>query len=240
MDYKYRVMFKVLAMLMVTLIGIPAYFYYGGSIGMAIVFTLYGLVTNALGQIAYHRWLAHSQFKPNTIGRYAMIFSTIACGNGNHIHNVYAHLNHHKHYDTEKDTHNPKDLGFFKMWLGLYKTPTEYFSLRNVLKHRDVVFASNHYWKLYFVISVFHFIISPWLVVWQAFNFTHMWIGLNWLNYDGHRDGKPSKITGFINLWMIGEGNHDVHHRKSSQLDMTENGNIDWGGRYIIPKLLAE
>jgi len=39
---------------------------------------------------------------------------------------------------------------------------------------------------------------------------------------------------------MIGEGNHDVHHRNSSQLDMSENGNTDWGGKYLIPMLLAK
>ena len=35
----------------------------GGSIQMALVFTLYGIITNALGQIAYHRWLAHDPTK---------------------------------------------------------------------------------------------------------------------------------------------------------------------------------
>ena len=42
----------------------PAYFIMGGSIQMALVFTLYGIITNALGQIAYHRWLAHDPFVP--------------------------------------------------------------------------------------------------------------------------------------------------------------------------------
>ena len=105
MQYKYGITFKVFFMLLVSLIGIPAYFIMGGSIQMALVFTLYGIITNALAQIAYHRWLAHDMFVPNFIARYAMIFGTIVCGNGNHIHNVYAHLNHHKNSDTEKDTH---------------------------------------------------------------------------------------------------------------------------------------
>tara|TARA_R100000027_G_scaffold62868_1_gene55208 strand:+ start:237 stop:968 length:732 start_codon:yes stop_codon:yes gene_type:complete len=243
MNYQYKVTFKVLLMLAITLIGIPAYFIMGGSIQMAIVFTLYGIITNALGQIAYHRWLAHDQFVPNIVARYAMIFGTIVCGNGNHIHNVYAHLNHHKYADTDKDTHNPQELGFLKMWLGWYKTPTDYFSMRKLLQKRDVVFASKNYWKLYAVISVLHFLITPWLVVWQAFNFTHMWIGLNWLNYAGHGHGKtgePSKITGFLNHWMMGEGNHDVHHKSVKKLDMSEPGNVDWAGRYLIPMLLAK
>lgn len=239
-DYKYRVMVKVLLMLLITVVFIPAYFYYGGTLAMALLFTVYGIITNALAQIAYHRWLAHEQFTPNIIARYAMIFSTVICGNGNHLHNVYAHLNHHKHSDKEKDTHNPKELGFFKMWLGLYKTPSDFISLRKVLKHRDVVFVSNNYWKIYILISCVHLIISPWLLVWQAFNFTHMWFALNWLNYDGHRNGAPSKIRGFVNVWIMGEGNHDVHHRNSSLLDMTDDNNIDWGGRYIIPYLLAK
>ena len=43
-----------------------------------------------------------------------MLYGIVVCGNGNHIHNVYAHLNHHKNADTDKDTHNPQELGFLK------------------------------------------------------------------------------------------------------------------------------
>ena len=240
MDYKYRVTLKVFFMLAVSIVGIPAFFVYGGSLELALLFTLYGIVTNALAQIAYHRWLCHDQFVPNFLARYAMIFSTVISGNGNHIHYVYSHLNHHKNSDTDKDTHNPIELGYFKMWLGHYNTPTDYISMRNVLKKRDVVFASKHYWKLYSLITVVHFLINPWLVIWQAFNFTHAWIGLNWLNFAAHDENGPRKIRGFTNMWMLGEGNHDVHHKNSKQLDTTSDGLTDWAGKYIIPWVLAK
>ena len=88
-------------------------------------------LTNALSQIAYHRWLCHDQFVPNIVGRIAMLYSIVISANGNHIHYVYSHLNHHKNADSDKDTHNPQELGFFKMWLGWYNTPTDYISMRN-------------------------------------------------------------------------------------------------------------
>jgi len=239
MEYKYKVTVKVFTMLLIALIGIPAYFISGGSWQMALLFTLYGCLTNALSQIAYHRWLCHDQFVPHIVGRIAMLYSIVISANGNPIHYVYSHLNHHKHSDKENYTHNPKELGFFKMWLGWYNTPTDYISMRFLLKKRDVVFISKHYWKLYALITIMHFVITPWLVVWQAFNFTHMWLALNWLNFAAHDDG-PRKLGGFSNIWMMGEGCHDIHHKYSSRLDMSHDDLTDWAGKYYIPVLLAK
>lgn len=239
MEYKYKVTLKVFTMLLIALIGIPAYFISGGSWQMALLFTLYGCLTNALSQIAYHRWLCHDQFVPHIVGRIAMLYSIVISANGNPIHYVYSHLNHHKNADSDKDTHNPKELGFFKMWLGWYNTPTDYISMRFLLKKRDVVFISKHYWKLYALITIMHFIITPWLVVWQAFNFTHMWLALNWLNFAAH-DGKAIRLGGFSNIWMMGEGCHDIHHKFANRLDMSRDDLTDWAGKYYIPMLLAK
>ena len=168
-----------------------------------------------------------------------MLYSIVISANGNPIHYVYSHLNHHKNADTIKDTHNPNELGFFKMWLGWYNTPTDYISVRNVLRKRDVVFISKHYWKLYSLITLVHLLITPWLVVWQAFTFTHLWVGLNWLNYAAHDDG-PKKIGGLTNIWMMGEGCHDMHHKHATRLDMSSDELTDWAGKYIIPVLLSK
>jgi len=239
MTYQNKVTYKVFLMLVITLIGVPAFFIMGGSWQLALAFTLYGCVTNALSQIAYHRWLCHDQFVPHRLGRLAMLYGIVMSANGSPIQYVYSHLNHHKNSDKEKDTHNPVELGLFKMWLGRYKTPEDYISLRFLLRKRDVVFVDRHYWKLYTLFTLIHFIITPWLVIWQAFNFTHMWVALTWLNYAAHKDGGPSKLTGFANIWMMGEGCHDIHHKYASRLDMSHEDLTDWAGRYYIPALLA-
>lgn len=239
-NYTDRVTIKIFFMLLVSLIGVPAFFYYDNPIWLAVLFTFYGLVTNALSQIGYHRWICHTQFEPNFIARYLMIYSVVISGLGNPVQYVYSHLIHHKNSDKPGDPHNPKEIGWSGMLLGRYKTPDDYVSIRPVLQKKDVYFVSKHYWKFYILFTCIHAVISPWLVIWQAFNFTHAWVGMAWLNTVSHRTGGPSQTRGFTNLWMMGEGNHHIHHKNGRLLDMSGDGQTDWAGRYVIPALLAK
>ena len=53
---------------------------------MALLFTLYGCLTNALSQIAYHRWLCYPLV--HIVGRIAMLYSIVISANGNPITHI--------------------------------------------------------------------------------------------------------------------------------------------------------
>lgn len=239
MKYTDKVTIKVIVMLLISLIGIPAYFLTGGSWELALLYTVLGHITNNLAQICYHRWLCHDQFKPTWFARKLLLFSTVVSAVGPPGHNVVAHMNHHKYSDTEKDTHSPKHLGWWKMYMGRYRTPDKPIGIRFFSKQKDAVYVTKNYWKLYAVAVVLHALIDPWLVVWMAFNFTHAWYFLTYLNYFGHdgRKGVPSSTHIIPNLIMWGEGYHDKHHEDGQALVL---GKWDFGGKFVVPKLLSK
>ena len=236
MKYVDWVTLKIIMMFAITVIGIPAYFIMGGSWELALIFTIAGHITNNLAQIAYHRWLCHDQFEPTWLGRKILLAATVVSAVGPPGHNVVAHLNHHKHSDTELDTHSPKHLGWWKMLMGRYQTPSGAIPMRKFLRKRDAVFTTKHYWKLYYGSVILHGLVNPWLVVWMAFNFTHAWFFLTYLNYFGHNGKKaePTTIDFVSNMIMWGEGYHDNHHDDVSRVVL---GPWDIGGKYVVPLL---
>jgi len=122
------------------------------------------------------------------------------------------------------------------MLMGRYQTPQGTIPMRRFLRKRDAVFTTKHYWKLYSAAVVLHALINPWLVVWMAFNFTHAWFFLTYLNYFGHsgKEAKPTTIDFLSNMIMWGEGYHDNHHDDVSRVVL---GKWDVGGKYVVPLL---
>lgn len=236
MKYIDKVTAKIIIAFLITIVGIPAYFYFGGSWQLALLYTVIGHITNNLAQIAYHRWLCHDQFEPSWLGRKILLACTVVSAVGPPGHNVVAHLNHHKHSDSDLDTHSPADLGWWRMLLGRYRTPSAVIPMRRFAVKRDAVYVTKHYWKLYVLSCVLHALIDPWLLVWKAFNFTHAWYYLTYLNYHGHSGPKaqPATIDFLSNMIMWGEGYHDEHHKNARRLVL---GKWDIGGKYVVPLL---
>ena len=228
---------KIVVMFVIAVIGVPAYFIMGApNWELVLVYIIVGYITYNFAQICYHRWLCHFQFEPNWLGRKILLASTVISAVGPPGNIVFAHLNHHKYADKEGDPHSPKDLGWWRMLLGRYKTPTGAVSIRKFLRQRDAVFTTKHYWKLYSGVVIIHALINPWLVVWMAFNFIYGWFFLTYLNYFGHngKEGEPTTINFVMNMQFWGEGYHDNHHDNESRL---VQGPWDVGGKYVVPLL---
>ena len=228
---------KIAVMFVNAVIGVPAYFIMGApNWELVLVYIIVGYITYNFAQICYHRWLCHFQFEPNWLSRKILLASTVISAVGPPGNIVFAHLNHHKYADKEGDPHSPKDLGWWRMLLGRYKTPTGAVSIRKFLRQRDAVFTTKHYWKLYSGVVIIHALINPWLVVWMAFNFIYGWFFLTYLNYFGHngKEGEPTTINFVMNMQFWGEGYHDNHHDNESRL---VQGPWDVGGKYVVPLL---
>ena len=77
-------------------------------------------------------------------------------------------------------------------------------------------------------------IISVWLIVWLAFMFSWSWVLTIHLNWNGHKEGKPTNLGWISNIFLGGEDYHKNHHDNPSKLIM---GPKDVSGKYIIPLL---
>lgn len=238
MKYKNLVTIRVLVALIITLIGLPSYILLEGNMYFFAAATFAGWFTNNIAQIGYHRWLCHNHFQPKPWARKFILFCCVISGLGPPGHHVVAHINHHAKSDTPDDTHSPKYLSFFQIFLGQYKTPKHLkpMQLKSFLKQKDAVFVTQYYWQLYIIAAFVHLLVSPWLLIWLAFNYTHGFLAFNIQNYFGHsgKKGIPTEIHPVVNFLMLGEGLHSHHHRAPQD---PIYGKQDWGGRFIVPLL---
>lgn len=186
-----------------------------------------------LGNIGYHRWLTHNQFKPSYLGRKLMLSCMVLSGLTPPGHYVHAHLNHHKYSDEPGDPHNPKEIGLIRFFFGLYADTRPIF-MRNYAKNKDAVWLTKHYWVLYITSFILLGAISIWLIVWLAFMFSWSWILTIHLNWNGHTGGQPTNLGWISNIFLGGEDYHKNHHENPGKLLM---GPRDISGKYIIPLL---
>ena len=237
MSYQNIVTIRVLVVLLITLIGLPMFILLEGNWLFFIIATLAGWITNNIAQIGYHRWLCHRHFEPSWWAKKLMLFCCVISGLGKPAHHVIAHLNHHAKTDTPDDTHSPKYLPAWKIFLGRYNTPNiKPMQMKSFMKNTDAMFVTQYYWQLYIIAAFVHLLVSPWLLIWLAFNYTHGFLAFNIQNYFGHsgKKGIPTEIHPVVNFLMLGEGLHSHHHRAPQDPIFGEQ---DWGGKYIVPLL---
>ena len=238
MKYNDTVTLKIILSGLVTLIGIPAYFYYGGDPIFAAVVIFLGWIANNLAQIGYHRWLSHSHFEPHFFCKWLMLFSMVSSGIGPPGHQVVAHLNHHAKSDTPDDTHSPKHLGFWGVYLARYNTPKHInpMQMRHFLRKKDVVLVSKYYFNLQILLLILYTLVTPWLLVFAGLQFFHGFLGYSTQIYFAHSGtkGEPTDIHPVVNFLLLGEGTHRLHHERPSEAVF---GPGDWSGRFIVPLL---
>lgn len=223
---------RVTILFIITILGVP-YAIVTLPIWQIILGFIMAILIARIGNIGYHRWLTHNQFTPSLFGRELMLSCMTLSGLTPPGHYVHAHLNHHKYSDIKGDPHNPKEIGLVRFFFGQYESPRPIF-MRNYATNKDAVYLTKHYWNLYIVTVIILGLISPWLIVWLAFMFSWSWILTMHLNWNGHKEGKPTNLGWISNIFLGGEDYHKNHHDNPSKLIM---GPKDVSGKYIIPLL---
>ena len=223
---------RVILLFVIAILGIP-YAIGTLSIWQIVIGFVMAVLVARLGNIGYHRWLTHDQFKPSFFGRKLMLSCMVLSGLTPPGHYIHAHLNHHKYTDKPGDPHNPKEIGLIRFFFGLYADTKPIF-MRNYVKNKDAVWLTKHYWNLYIISFLILGVINPWLIVWLAFMFSWSWILTIHLNWNGHKEGKPTNLGWISNIFLGGEDYHKNHHDNPGQLLM---GPRDISGKYIIPLL---
>jgi fatty-acid desaturase len=87
-------------------------------IGKGTPFEGSNTLVNVMSKIAnfgYHRWLSHRHVLPGVLGRTIMLYSIVCSCLVKPVHYVIAHRMHHKHSDTNEDSHSPHTLPFIAL-----------------------------------------------------------------------------------------------------------------------------
>jgi stearoyl-CoA desaturase (delta-9 desaturase) len=245
-----QIKLRISICILLVIIGIPYWFYTGGTLLGLIALRLFAMFIHTVGSIGSHRWLAHNSFKPSSFGARFMLASIVMNGLQKPLFYAITHLEHHRHVDTELDPHTPVVYSFWDMFWGRYgtKLKTGYIVPKHFLRNKEAMFVHNHFWKLVISFNVLLAIIDlPTALLFTPVNFLGAWIGANIVNYHGHNGHKGREQIEPINMahwWAFlisfsGEENHKNHHDAPSCYHFEGNGRKD-PARWIVEYILMD
>jgi fatty-acid desaturase len=207
--------------------------------------------------IGLHRYICHRSFNTTKIKHWLLCASSILPGYGSPVTFTMLHRHHHKHADTELDTHNPEH-GFWHSWLlyGTYKINwyrqvkqvTQF--PKDIMRDPAIKFFHDHYYKLMYM-----FIIVTLIINWRvgvyfvlcpfAFSMLHNFF-FSWTshiprfpgNYRTFNTNDQSQNNRFVGL-MICELHNNHHDNPKLYNEAINPGEIDPSG-WLIEHLFIE
>jgi stearoyl-CoA desaturase (delta-9 desaturase) len=189
-------------------------------IAFAMLYFVFALATG----IALHRYFAHASFATSRVFQFIMGFA--ACATFvDPISFAGKHRLHHKHSDTPRDVHSPRE-GFWFCWYGSlidegYSNEEITAMAKDLWRYPELVWLHKNFllpglsvWALMFALGGFSmFAIGYCLSIALVLNLTSA------LNYVCHRwgyrryptsDGSTNNVA--LALLTLGEGWHNNHH----------------------------
>ena len=197
------------------------YYYFAISAAMFAFVSIVGV------NIALHRYLSHHSFTTGLWRHKFLIYSSIVSAFGSPVSWCAMHRYHHAKSGGPDDNQSPKNIGYIRAWLTLYKDvniPTS--MIRDIIKDADCKFIHQHYFKLLAAWVILLGVINPWLIVF-AFSIPaalayqaagafavvphNEKFGYRVLPALGHDDSVNSPLASLLSL---GEGWHNYHHSR--------------------------
>lgn len=171
--------------------------------------------------VSLHRYYCHRSFTASKLWQYIMAITGTLCTVGSILGFAGLHRYHHLHTDTEKDPHDPRRLGIFRVWFYLWEPSklTKKF-IRTELQDKLVMFLHNNYYKVIFSYILILAVIDPWLVIWcycVPANGSYLFISALTVighlhGYTTHQIDNSSRNSWIANILSLGEGWHNNHH----------------------------
>jgi len=192
-----------------------------------IVFGLFAWAfVNIFGtNIAIHRFMAHRSFETTPNKAKILKYLTIIPAFGSPLSWTAMHRYHHMYSGSDKDNESPENIGYVRAWLTLYDpitVPKE--MVKDILKDKDYMFITKHYWTLLLSYVGILYAIDPLLGIF-AFSFPAACIYqaagafgvIPHMKQFGYIVVKPNKDCMAVNspltsLISWGEGWHNYHH----------------------------
>ncbi len=201
----------------------------GVSVGAVVACLALYVVRMIIVTAGFHRYFSHRSFRTSRVGQFVLAFLAQTSLQRGVIWWAAIHRHHHRHSDTERDVHSPRQRGF------LYSHVGWIFSNREDTPDYSTVQDLTAYPELRFLERFHHL---PWVVVagvillvwgWQALVVSWIWStillyhGSFSINSLAHVHGHQRYVTGDDsrnNWWLaiitMGEGWHNNHHAYQS------------------------
>ena len=185
----------------------------------------------------YHRYFSHRTFKTSRLVQFLGAFVACASGQRGPLWWAAHHRMHHRHSDTEHDSHSPHHKNFLwshTLWFMTdYALPTFLKEIPDWTKFKELRFINRYDWIAVLFLALGCYFLGEW-AAFQA------WTGMNGLsmlawgfflptvllyhatfsvNSLTHMFGKKKYDTGdesrnnwFVSIITFGEGWHNNHH----------------------------
>jgi stearoyl-CoA desaturase (delta-9 desaturase) len=216
MTIKQQQTLKFFILCFLAVLGLTVYILDGGSfLKAAILYLVFGIISKT-ANIAYHRWLAHNYFEPNTFGKFILLYAVVCSALVRPLHYIIGHRAHHRYSDSDKDPH-PPSLGFWNLLVGNFNTPPG-VPIKDVLRRKEVMFVDRHYWKLYVLNLIVFWIIDKDIVLlsFALMNLKFLLVVtiFNYASHGGSKQLGPQNLPSWTNwvLGYFGEHLHKNHH----------------------------
>ena len=203
---------------------------------LAVLFISYAARMFAITAF-YHRYFSHRTFKTNRVVQFLGAFVACASGQRGPLWWAAHHRMHHRHSDTEHDSHSPHHKNFLwshTLWFMTdYALPTFLKEIPDWAKFKELRFINRYDWIAVLFLAFGCYFLGEWATfqAWSGMNGLSM---LAWgfflptvllyhatfsVNSLTHMFGKKKYDTGdesrnnwFVSIITFGEGWHNNHH----------------------------
>ena len=219
-------------------LGIVGLFYVSWSWTILLFWLLFAFGNGTIG----HRYFAHKQF---TVGKIKHNIFAIWCTLSAYSTVSYwqvQHLHHHRHSDTDKDIHSPKNglLQSLILWPfnkarieSVFKDRASVVNLHKANSDPIVKITSDYFILINILFLVSLCLITPLFVFYAGIAFVLEHIRLGLINSITHTDNFPGNYRNhetkdrsynniLLGLISLGFGWHNNHHADPKKLILTE------------------
>jgi stearoyl-CoA desaturase (delta-9 desaturase) len=192
---------------------------------VAVAAGLYGIRMFAITGF-YHRYFSHRTFRTSRAAQFVFALLGASATQRGPLWWAAHHRKHHRHADTERDVHSPRQHGFWWSHMGWITAaqnfPTDLSEVRDLARYRELRWLDRFDTAVPGVLAATLFAIGGWAwLVWGYFVSTVVLFHCTCLiNSMAHRVGRrryttkdDSRNSLTLALITFGEGWHNNHHR---------------------------
>jgi len=172
----------------------------------------------------YHRLFCHRGYRVNNVVKRIILYFGILSGQGSPITWVAIHRGyHHRHADTAKDLHSPRDGFWHSYFFWMFKhTNISVRSAIDLQRDPDMMFAHKHYIKIiwvthftFFFINVnlwLYLLVLPMFIALHSFLIQTSLTHYRSLGYRNYNVADNSVNIPWLFPIILGEAWHNNHH----------------------------
>jgi stearoyl-CoA desaturase (delta-9 desaturase) len=173
----------------------------------------------------YHRYFSHRTFRTTRAAQFAFALLGASATQRGPLWWAAHHRKHHRHSDTERDVHSPRQHGFWWSHMGWITAaenfPTDLHEVRDLARYPELRWLDRFDILVPLALATTLFVVGGWpFLIWGFFVSTViLFHGTCLINSLAHRVGSRRYQTGddsgnslALALVTLGEGWHNNHH----------------------------